>query len=196
MLHRKGERSGTGRNIAYIAIICISVVLIYFLAVREMRFFLVPSRSMVPALVPSEYLLTLNQETYSRGDIVVLKDPEEAGEYLVKRIVGIEGDTLMIRGGGLFIDSSYVSEPYCPEPIDYEMASVTVQPGNVFVLGDNRNWSIDSHDWNQSTDLSPNPSGVPADSVVGKVRFVYLPLKRMRKITAYPLSSIDDLNGN
>lgn len=147
-----------------------------------MRFFLVPSHSMDPTIIPPEYLLTLSEDTYSRGDIVVLKDPEEQGAYLVKRLIALPGDTVDIRGGALFINGHYASEPYLPEPIDYELERrYTVSPSEAFVLGDNRNWSIDSHTWQR---------GVPIEDIIGKVRFVYLPLKRMRKIHSYPLTNL------
>lgn len=170
------------RRVGYVIIILVSVTLIYFLVARGMRFFVVPSDSMNPTIVPPEYLLTLSQETYRRGDVVVLKDPEEAGAYIVKRIVGLSGDILQIRGGALFLNEEYASEPYLAEPMDYEMTHrYEVSEGEAFVLGDNRNWSIDSHSWN---------SGVPVDDIVGKVRFVYLPFSRMRKILSYPLTNV------
>ncbi len=181
------------RNIFYIAIIIVSATLIYLLVVEDMRFFLVPSDSMAPTLVQQEYLLTLKADTYTRGDIVVLEDPDEEGGYLVKRIVATENDEVAIRGGGLFLNDSYASEPYCMEAIDYEMARYTVKPSEIFVLGDNRNWSVDSHNWNHGIYSEPDVRGVPIDAVVGRVQLVYLPLKRMRRIRPYPLDSIGDI---
>ena len=181
---------GTRRNIAYIVIIFVSGALIYFLAVREMRFFMVPSNSMAPTLVPPEYLMTLKSDEYKRGDIVVLTDPSDITGYLVKRIVGLPGDRIEIRGGAAFLNSHYLSEPYCDEPIDYEMPPFTVRPNEYFILGDNRNWSVDSHDWNHGSENEPRAAGVPVDSVVGKVRYVYLPLRQMRAISSYPLAEV------
>lgn len=183
----------TRRNISYIAIIIVSATLIYLLVIEEMRFFLVPSDSMAPTLVPQEYLLTLKADTYVRGDIVVLEDPDEEGGYLVKRIVATENDAVSIQGGGLFLNNSYASEPYCKEAIDYEMSSYTVQAGEVFVLGDNRNWSVDSHNWNHGVYSSPDVRGVPSDSIVGRVQLVYLPLSHMRRIRPYPLAPISEI---
>lgn len=179
------------RSVAYIIIILLSVPLIYFFGFAGMRFFLVPSRSMEPALNPPEYLLTLKQDAYTRGEIIVLRDPIEDGGYLVKRIVGTPGDRVMVSGGGLFLNGSYASEPYLRENMDYEMDEYSVAEGEVFVLGDNRNESTDSHNWlaNSNIEQEPSVKGVPIASIVGRVRCVYLPLKRMRRVHAYPLKN-------
>ncbi len=179
------------RSVAYIIIILLSVPLIYLFGFAGMRFFLVPSRSMEPALNPPEYLLTLKQDVYTRGEIIVLRDPIEAGGYLVKRIVGTPGDRVSVSGGGLFLNGSYASEPYLRENMDYEMDEYSVADGEVFVLGDNRNESADSHDWLADSEVEQEPSvkGVPIASIVGRVRCVYLPLKQMRPVHPYPLKN-------
>ena len=181
---------GIRRNIAYLIIILVSGALIYFLVVRQMRFFMVPSSSMAPTLVPPEYLMTLKSDEYKRGDIVVVTDPSDLTGFLVKRIVAVAGDVIEIRGGATFLNSHYLSEPYCDEPIDYEMPPFTVRPNEYFILGDNRNWSVDSHDWNHGSENGPRAGGVPVGSVVGKVRYVYLPLRQMRAISSYPLAEV------
>lgn len=179
------------RNVAYIIIILLSAPLIYFFGFAGMRFFLVPSSSMEPTLHPPEYVLTLRQDTYTRGDIVVLRDPIEAGGYLVKRIVGMPGDRVEVRGGGLFLNGLYASEPYRLENMGYEMGEYTLADEEIFVLGDNRNESTDSHNWvaNEDMELEAMVKGVPIGSIVGRVRYVYLPLKRMRRVHNYPLKN-------
>ena len=179
------------RIAAYVLIVALSSVLIYYLTIREMRFFLVPTKSMLPTIAPHEYLLALSQSKYHRGDVIVLDDPEVPGEYLVKRIVATAGDIVDIRGGALFIDDTYVSEPYLAEPIDYALRTTyTVKENEIFVLGDNRNWSIDSHNWNDDPDGAPRTSGVPLDSVIGRIHYVYLPLRKMRPIPPYPIARV------
>lgn len=187
-------------KVAYGVLLALSLVLMFMLGVKGMRFFLVPSGSMEPTLVPPEYLITFEQETYARGDIVVLRDPKLAGSFLVKRIVGVEGEVLSARGGALFINGEYASEPYTAEPIEYIMEEFTVESGQVFVLGDNRNASVDSHNWRVPGDppeledprdrFRAKPEGVPVDSIVGRVRFVYLPIRRARIVKSYPLTNL------
>lgn len=148
---------------------------------------------MVPTLVPPEYFVTLHQNSYSRGDVVVLKDPLEKGGYLVKRLVGLGGDVLSISGGALYINGGYASEPYINETIQYRMSPYTVAENEIFVLGDNRNESVDSHNWNGSkggTNLESVPQGLPANTIVGKVYYVYLPAERMRAVPSFPLTPL------
>ena len=179
------------RNVAYIIIIVLSAPLIYLFGFAGMRFILAQESSMKPTLNTPEYVLTLRQHTYNRGDIVVLRDPMEAGGYLVKRIVGVPGDRVEIRGGGLFLNGRFASEPYLFENMNYEMKEYALADGEVFVLGDNRNESVDSHDWMANSEIEHEAmvKGVPIDSIVGRVRCVYLPLKRMRRVNNYPLKN-------
>lgn len=167
-------------------------MLIYNFAIREMRFFLVPSSSMEPTLVPPEYFMTLNQKEYRRGDIVVVDDPLEGGAYLVKRLVGIGGDRISVRDGDLYINGGYVSEPYRVVSMEYGIQEYSVGAEEIFLLGDNRNKSVDSHNWNEDPGGRTMIEGVPLDSIVGKVRFVYLPFSRMRRVLSYPLMSLTD----
>jgi signal peptidase I len=176
----------TGRKIAYVLIILFSAIFIYFMTARGMRFFLIPSGSMKPTLSAHEYVLTLNEKTYARGDIIVLADPFENGGYLAKRIVGVTGDTVDIRGGAVYLNGLYASEPYLTDSIKYSLdRPYRVQEDEVFVLGDNRNASDDSHKWDRK--------GVSVDSIVGRICYVYLPFDQMRKVLSYPLTNLDGL---
>lgn len=86
-----------------------------------------------------------------RGDIVVLNSPVEAAEY-IKRVIGLPGETVEVRAGdGVYINGHRLAEPYIKEAPGYQwpangVANV-VPSGHVFVLGDNRNNSSDSHIW-------------------------------------------------
>ncbi len=168
------------RFVYYVVLLICASVLLFLLVARDMRFFLVPSPSMIPTFQPRDYLLTLNDSTFERGDLVVLDDPLEAGSYVVKRIVGVGGDTVTITWGALFINDSYVSEPYTLEPyIEYSLPSHEVPEDHVFVLGDNRNESDDSSNWPQHS--------VPKDNIIGKVRLIYLPFGRQQVVRGYPV---------
>jgi len=181
----------------YIIIICCSVVICYLGFVRGMRFFAVPSQSMEPTLRRGDYLLTLNADEYRRGDIVVLKDPTIQGGNLVKRIVGVGGDTIAIQAGALFINGKYASEPYIREPMVYEIfPPITVGEGRIFVLGDNRNDSEDSSYWAIIRDdphipeeLRADPT-VSVDDIIGRVRYIYLPGSRRGPVAGFPLGDL------
>jgi signal peptidase I len=167
-----------GQDGGYAAILFAAVILIYLFGWREMRFFLVPSGSMEPTLLRSDHLITLKQPEYRRGDIVVIYEAESS-EYVVKRIVGLSGDAITVREGALFIDGQYVSEPYISQPMEYVIdAPVTVPENEVFVLGDNRNNSDDSH---------VNGKSQAVSTIIGRVRFIYYPYSRWGRVRSYPL---------
>jgi signal peptidase I len=152
---------------------------------------------MEPTLYGGDYLLTLNAKEYRRGDVVVLEDPMSEGGNLVKRIIGVGGDTITIQAGALFINGKYASEPYIKAPMIYEVfPPVRVPEGRVFVLGDNRNDSEDSSYWVNVKDdpevppeLQANPT-VSVDDIIGRVRYIYLPWSRRGPVTAFPLSEM------
>jgi signal peptidase I len=166
----------------YILFLIVAAILILLSLTRGISFFLVPSSSMLPTLRQGDYILTLTDDRYLRGDIIVLKDPEDGGRgFLVKRLVAVGGDKVAIRSGALFLNDEYASEPYIREPMNADFESITVPQDEVFVLGDNRNESDDSSVWEKPT--------VPVSSVVGRVRYIYLPWSRMGTVHSYPLTN-------
>lgn len=111
-----------------------------------------------------------------RGDIVIFHPStfanaprHSADEDYIKRIIGLPGEHVEIRGGAVYIDGKRLNEPYILEPPRYHGAW-NVPTGKVFVLGDNRNNSTDSHI------LGP----VAMDSIVGKAVLVYWPMDAWR----------------
>ncbi|MCP4640212.1 MAG: signal peptidase I [bacterium] len=182
MAAKESEGISKGRYVFYICIILASIVIVYLFLFRGMNFFLVPSSSMEPTLHPRDYIVTFRESSYYRGDIVVLKDPLNEGEFLVKRIVGVNGDTIEITGGALYINDSYASEPYTKEPMQFSFGAMTVGPGDVFVLGDNRNNSEDSVTWKKPASLK---------AVIGKVCYIYNPINRMGSVDSFPLTNAE-----
>lgn len=165
-----------------VVLLIVCLVLLYLFWGRGMRFFLVPSRSMEPQLLVGDYLVTLNQSRYERGDIVVVDDPQAPGEHLVKRIAGVAGDRVEVRDGALFVNGGYVSEPFIKEPMHYTLEPELLVPeGQVFLLGDNRNGSEDGH---------VDRTTVPADTIVGQVVFIYYPFNRYGRVESMPMTPL------
>jgi signal peptidase I len=124
--------------------------------------------SMRPTLQDGEYIL-VNKLAYKlgepqRGDIVVFKFPVNPEEDLIKRIIGLPGDTISVQGGVLSINGIVVDEPYINAPPAYN-GSWVVEAGDLFVLGDNRNDSRDSHQWGL----------LPIENVIGRAVLIYWP---------------------
>ena len=120
-----------------------------------------------------------------RGDIVVFHPPDREGSTLVKRIIGLEGETVELRDDGVYINGQRLDEPYldtttmcAPQPA---CGPFEVPEGHVFVLGDNRGNSRDSPDFGT----------VPLDHVVGKVWLRYWPLNAFGVLPHYEYPEVD-----
>jgi signal peptidase I len=115
--------------------------------------FYIPSESMVPTLVKNDRVL-VNKLSYKlhdvhRGDIIVFTAPPGAAtaevKDLIKRVVGLPGETIEGRAGTIYIDGKPLDEPYLPPDVrSRDFPPEKVPPDHVWVLGDNRQDSRDS----------------------------------------------------
>lgn len=141
-----------------------------------MRTFFIPSSSMVPTLQIGDFLF-VNKFVYrfyqpARHDVVVFHPPEVTGikgRDFIKRIVAVQGDTVEVKNGKLYLNDQPQEELYIAEPLDYTMEKLTVPEDCLFVMGDNRNNSDDSHMW----------GFLPKKNLVGKAMVIIFPFNRM-----------------
>ncbi|MGC8857090.1 MAG: signal peptidase I [Anaerolineae bacterium] len=125
--------------------------------------------SMQPTLQDGEFVL-VNRVAYrfgqpERGDIIVFRDPNNPhGKDLIKRIIGLPGDTIVIHDGTVSLNGQLLHEDYIAAPPVYS-GQWEVPAGHLFVLGDNRNDSSDSHSWGL----------LPIENVIGKAVLIYWP---------------------
>ena len=99
-----------------------------------------------------------------RGDIVVFYSPYD-GARLIKRVIGLPGDTVEVRNAQVFVNGTALVEPYVANPPNYAFGPVQVEPGRYFVMGDNRSNSSDSHVWGT----------IPRETIVGRAWIIYWP---------------------
>jgi signal peptidase I len=143
---------------------------------------IVPTGSMLPTIQLQDRLivdrLLYQYDTINRGDIIVFQAPEAALEDkdLVKRVIGLPGETIQIKNGKVFINDKALNEPYIVSPPSYEYGPVTVEPNSYFMLGDNRNASKDSHIW----------GFLPSDKILGRVWIRYWPLDKFGSLGEVP----------
>ncbi len=102
-----------------------------------------------------------------RGEIIVFHYPRDPTRDFVKRVIGIPGDRVEIRGSDVIVNGQTLAEPYISRADPSDMSPVVVQDGEYFVLGDNRSrgGSNDSRNWGT----------VPEEHILGKVWVVYWP---------------------
>ena len=141
---------------------------IIFLAVNAViGRFRIESVSMQPNLYEGEYVI-VDKVSYSlnspqRGDIIVFE--KTAQPDLIKRVIGLPGDTVEVRNAQVFVNGTALVEPYVANPPNYAFGPVQVEPGRYFVMGDNRSNSSDSHVWGT----------IPRDTIVGRAWIIYWP---------------------
>jgi signal peptidase I len=147
---RRRSKRGGG-VVEFLVILLVSFALVFgFVRPFVVEAFYIPSESMVPTLRVGDRVL-VNKFIYrftepQRGDIVVFESVEGGGEDLIKRVVGVPGDEIRVRGGRLFVNGEPQREPYVNRraPDTSTSAPTTVPKGHVFVMGDNRANSRDS----------------------------------------------------
>jgi signal peptidase I len=147
---RRASKKGGG-VIEFLVILLVSFALVFgFVRPFVVEAFYIPSESMVPTLRVGDRVL-VNKFIYrftepQRRDIIVFESVEGGGEDLIKRVVGVPGDEIKVRGGRLLVNGEPQKEPYVNKkyPDRSSAAPTTVPEGHVFVMGDNRANSRDS----------------------------------------------------
>jgi signal peptidase I len=115
-----------------------------------------------------------------RGDVIVFDRPSTwrniSEKTLIKRVIGLPGETLTESGGTVYVDGKRLSEPYvnkaCKQGTSFPQKSYTVPKDDVFVMGDNRCFSDDSR----------MQTAVPEDDIVGRAFVIIWPLGRIHYI--------------
>ena len=142
----------------------------------------IPSGSMLPTLQINDKILvekirpktkSLFPDNIKRDSIVVFKPPEglislgyKEKTALIKRIVGVPGDSIEVRKGLLIRNGVAIDEIWIKTQMNYEMEQITVPEDSYWVLGDNRNNSLDSHIWGP----------LPKKNIIGTAIFRYWPI--------------------
>ena len=152
----------------------IKITLISLLIILPVRYFVaqpffVRGASMDPSFQNGDYVI-VDEISYrlrdpQRGDVVVFRVPRDNSQFLIKRVIGLPGETVEIRDGSVFIRESSESlplkltEPYLDGTfLTTGTVTAHLEADEVFVLGDNRNASYDSRQWGT----------LPLDKILGK----------------------------
>jgi signal peptidase I len=170
--------------------IVIAILLALVIRTLVVQAFTIPSGSMMDTLLVGDYIL-VNKFLYGpevpftdlrmpglrrpdRGDIIVFKYPQDEKRDFIKRIVGVPGDQILIRGHQVFVNGRLLDEPYVKPGVvphaaagycgyAYGCEPTPVPSDNYFVMGDNRDNSQDSRYW----------GFVRRDKIKGKAFLIY-----------------------
>jgi signal peptidase I len=172
-------------NIQILAI-ALSLALLIRIFVAEPRY--IPSDSMLPTLQVGDRLviekLSYRFHRPKTGDIIVFEPPESLQKQLqlqgygkdqafIKRVIGKPGEVVSIENGKVYLNKKPLDEKYIAEPPDYKWGPKKVPKDQLFVMGDNRNNSNDSHIW----------GFLPQKNVIGRACFRFWPFNRIRAIS-------------
>ncbi len=148
------------------------------------RPFEVKGDSMYPNFHDQEYVITnliiLRFQSPKLGDVIVFKAPPDPSKDYIKRVIGVPGDTVLLKDGSVYLngklldESAYLNSDVKTTGSDFlkDGDSLKVPADEYFVMGDNRPYSSDSREW----------GFVKKDEVVGESLFVYWPVTRMRLV--------------
>ena len=166
-----------------VQIIAIALALALFIRafVAEPRY--IPSDSMLPTLQVGDRLV-VEKISYHfhppvKGDIVVFDPPQQLqvqgyakNQAFIKRVIGTPGQTVEIHNGKVYLNNQPLPESYIAEPPNYQMDAVKVPEDHLFVMGDNRNNSNDSHVW----------GFLPKQNVIGHASYRFWPPSRVGQV--------------
>ena len=165
--------------------------------------FQVEGKSMTSTLEHKEYII-INKLAYhlgspDRGEIVVFRPPTDDGKHYVKRVIGVPGDKITIKDGLVYLQRPSDPNPFLlkedyldkrnngrtfrhpPNNGDRSPVSYEVPPGSFFLMGDNRQGSLDSRSFRDEQNTAA--PYVPEDNIKGRVWFVALPIKKIHALT-------------
>jgi signal peptidase I len=157
----------------WIALIVIAWLISFVIRMFIFDTRIVPTGSMLPTIQLEDRVifdkLFYHFDTLERGDIIMFQPPPASGESddLVKRIIGLPGETIEVREGKVWINGKALEEPYLNQAPKYTYGPIEIPEGTYFMMGDNRNNSKDSHIWGV----------LPKENIKGRVLLRYWPLK-------------------
>lgn len=179
-LEEKSKRKKIGDIVFFSTISVVIAFLITYILLFSFVFIRVEvtGRSMMPTLNSGDVLVAHKNFTVEHGDIVILKDVKNNGDWLIKRAIGLEGDVVEIQNGKVYLNGDLLEEPYvfnenstfapsCSDDTSTTLQIYTLGENEIFYLGDNRKDSLDSRYYGVCTE----------DNVVGVVSEYFVSIK-------------------
>ena len=129
----------------FIIVVCFAIILFRIFGPTVIR---VSGDSMYPNYNDGEFVLCEecgSLDDLERGDVVIVKRPDKKQRYVIKRVIGLPGETIQVNSEGVFVNGEVLDEPY-EKTVVYGVAEegISLSQDECFVMGDNRNHSADS----------------------------------------------------
>ncbi len=134
----------------------------------------------IPVVNASLFDKTWCVRTPNRGDVVIFRYPRDPSRDFIKRVIGLPGETVEVIAGEVYVNGQLVPEVFGPNPGSYNAPPLTVGPDEVYVMGDNRNNSSDSHLWGP----------LKLDHIIGKALVSYWPPQYWSIVPRYNLNDL------
>ena len=170
------RRTRTKSIVEWVIVVAAAIGIAIVLRTFVVQTFYIPSESMVPTLKVNDRVvvnkLSYHMHSVHRGDIVVFTRPplvDKSYKDLVKRVVGLPGETVDGHDGHVYINGKQLNEPYLKGKLTPDFKAYTVPKGSYWVMGDNRNASEDSRVFH----------AIPERTIVGRVFVRIWPLNRI-----------------
>lgn len=176
--YREKRKNRTGERLELVKVFSISLALA--LAVTTfVRPTIVKGQSMEPTLKNNDYIIVKSESLFGRppeyGDLIVFNSKvasKEGYTTLLKRVIGLPGDTIEIRAGEVFRNGELLEEAYVKERMSSgDIEEFTVEENRVFVLGDNRKSSLDSRNRRLGT--------IAYEDIIGTAKIRLFPLNKI-----------------
>jgi len=167
----------------FLKTIALIVILAFIIRIFLIQPFIVEGQSMDPAFSDRDYLITEKVSYHFkdpvRGEVIIFHPPEDPNINYIKRVVGLPGDKIQIKDGGVYINGQRLIEPYLASNEgtlvpNQTYSSLTLNSNQFYVLGDNRNHSRDSRE------LGP----IPRENIVSHVWFRLYPFNKIRTFSS------------
>ena len=177
---KNNNNENISANNNYIILVILALLLALFLRKYIFINAVIPSPSMENTIMTGDLLfgskLSYLNKNPERGDIIIFKYPDGETQKFIKRIIGLPGETIKIENAKIYVNGKPLKENYLKEtwinatgPYEFQ-----VPKNSYFVLGDNRNNSLDARFWNNTY--------VSKDKILAKAKFVYYPFNHMKII--------------
>jgi signal peptidase I len=176
---KKPEKENFVTEIFKYALLALIIVIPFRMYVAQP--FIVSGASMSPTFETGQYLiidqLSYHFEDPHRGEVIIFRFPGDPSKFFIKRLIGLPGETVELRGEDIFIRNTETGEEFMlDEPylngveLKGDFLTVTLEEGEYFVMGDNRTASSDSRMWGP----------VPERLIVGRALLRLLPIDQLQ----------------